>query len=273
MPKSIRFAIRVVITLAASLVPITQGKAALTYLSIPGIAGQDSTPGFPGAMAAQSVSVVPDGISIVKNVDAASPDIFGAVVAGTPLGTASLLVYNAVPSGASDATLLFSNVIASAYQVLGGGNPPREQDSFSSTVPAAIYMDLPGIPGEDSTFGHPGVMRIQSLSLAGNALTVVKLVDAASPAILLAVANGTNFSTGSMLFYDALPPTGQPAATLVFHDMLASSSQSFGSGNPPQVQDTFNFASISQPVPEPATIILLIVAATCVTFATIWFAE
>ena len=244
-------------TLASIAAPLMRARAAQIYLNLPSISGEDPTPGYPGAMAAQSVTVVPDGFTIVKNVDAASPGIFGAVVAGTPLGTATLLLYNAPPAGPPDATLLLPGALASAYQLLGGGNPATEQDQFSSTAPAAIYLELPGIMGESSLPGHPGVMQLQTFTLAGNALSVVKPVDAASPDILLAVASGTHFSTASVLIYDSLPPLSQPSATLVFHNVLASASQLFGSGNPPLEQDTFNFASISQPTPEPAAWVMI----------------
>jgi type VI protein secretion system component Hcp len=235
-------------------------QAAFIYLNIPSIAGEDPVPGHPGTMAVQSLTITPDQFSVVKRVDRASPAIVTAVAAGTPLGTASLFLYNATPSGPADATLSFPNVLASSYQLLGGGVVPLEIDGFSSTTPAFVYLEVPGIMGESSVPGHPNVMPIQSFSLADNEFSVVKAVDKASPAIFEAVQLGTQFSTASLLFYDSTP-TGPPDATLTFEHVVASSYQLQGGVGIPQEQDGFQFESILSPSatasPEPASLTLL----------------
>jgi hypothetical protein len=108
------------------LVP-SPAQASIIYLNIPSIAGEDPVPGHPGTMAVQSLTITPDAFSVVKRVDKASPAIFNAVVTGTPLGTASVFLYNSTPSGPADATLSFPNVLASSYQLLGGQWASRER--------------------------------------------------------------------------------------------------------------------------------------------------
>ena len=48
---------------ADAAAPLMQTQAAQLYLSLPSIAGEDPTPGYPGAMAAHAVTVVPDGFT------------------------------------------------------------------------------------------------------------------------------------------------------------------------------------------------------------------
>src|SRR5258707_13598979 len=90
-------------------------QAGLVFLDIPSVAGEDPTPGHPGTMAVQSLTVVPKNFSVVKRVDVASPHIFNAVVNSTVLGTVNMFFYNSTPTSQPDATLSFQNVIASSY--------------------------------------------------------------------------------------------------------------------------------------------------------------
>ena len=239
-----------------TFVPCLKAGAASLYLDVPSITGENPTPGYPGAMAVQSLTVTPNNFSIVKNVDTASPTIFSDVALAKLLHTTNVLLYNSPPSGPPDATLAFQNVIASSYVVLGGGT--TEQDGFNATTPASMYLELPGVTGESTTPGHPGVMQIDSFSLTGNDFSIIKSVDKASPAIESLILKGTPISTASVLFYNSTP-SGQPDATLTFQNVLGSSYQLSSGGDLPIETDTFNFISV---VPEPPSTVLLAMAAT-----------
>jgi type VI protein secretion system component Hcp len=230
-------------------------KGASIYLNIPSIAGEDPTPGYPGAIAVNPLDVTPDNFSIKKTVDKATPKIQAAVIGGTPLHTVSVLFYNAAPpSGPPDAVLPFANVLASS-QAIGPGL--TETDGFAATSPDSIYLAVSGITGESSTPGHPNLMRVDSLEMSGNTLTVGRATDSATPQIVSAVALGTHHMA-SLLFYNSAP-SGPPDAELDFQDVIASSYAPISSGDLPRELDGFNFRSISQPTPEPGTAALALI--------------
>lgn len=233
------------------------------YLNIPSIDGEDPTPGYPNAMAASRVTIAPNEFSIIKQLDSASPDLFLAVANGTPLGTAKMLFYNTAPAGPPDAALDFFNTLATSYQVLGGA---EEEVGFNAQNPLQLFLEVPGIPGETSTPGHPNVMQIQSWSLYANDFTIIKQQDSASDDLFLANAIGTHFPVARLLLYDSLPLGASPDAVVEFEDLLISSSQL--SGGPGQLEEhTFFFESLSQ-VPEPASIALLLLATAITACAT-----
>jgi type VI protein secretion system component Hcp len=226
------------------------------YLNIPSINGEDSTPGYPDAMAASRVTISPNEFSIIKELDTASPALALAVVNGSPLGTSTMLFYNTAPSGQPDAALSFFSTFATSYQSLGG---TEEEVGFSAQNPLQLYLEIPGIPGVSNTPGHPNVMQIDSWSLFANDFTIVKQQDTASDDLFLANAQGTHFPVGRLLLYDSLPLGASPDAVIEFEDLLVSSSQFLG--GPGQLEEhTFNFASLSQ-VPEPTSAMPLLLAA------------
>jgi type VI protein secretion system component Hcp len=231
--------------------------AASIFLDIPAIPGENPTPGHPAAIAAQSVTITPGSFSVIKHIDSASPKIQLAVANGTPLATSTLLFYDSAASDRPEAIISFQNVLANSSQLLGG-NPPSEQDSFSSTTPKLIYLQLPGIVGESSTPGHPDLIQIDSLTLSPNDFTITKLVDKASPPIQSAILKGTPFSFAFFLFYDSTIPLSFPDSVLIFQNVLGSSFQLQGN-NPPLEQDTFNFQSITQ-IPEPQSSAILLIS-------------
>jgi len=245
------------VLMALSLAPVS-ASAAEFFVQVPGIPGEQSTPGFPGAMAVQSLEIAPDKFVIVKSLDSASPAIMLAVANGTVFPSASALLYNSAPSGPPDAALTFQNVIASAHQPQGA---TLEQDSFAATAPGSMFLELPGITGESSTPGHPGVMQIDSFSLTANQFSITKAVDSASPAIALAIAKGTLFPGANVLFYDAASPAGPPDGIFSFGNIMASEHQLLNGGAVPEELDTFNFASVepvTSGVPEQGSTLLLL---------------
>jgi type VI protein secretion system component Hcp len=231
------------------------------YLNIGSINGEDDTPGYPDSMAASRVTIEPNAFSIIKELDSASPALALSVANGTPLGTAKMLFYNMAPAGPPDASLNFFSTIASSYQLLGG---TEEEVGFNAANPLQLYLEVPGIPGESNTPGHPNVMQIHSWSLYANDFTIVKQQDTASDDLLLANALGTHFPAARLLLYDSLPLGAAPDAVIEFEDVLVSSSQ----GGPGQLEEhTFNFATLAQ-IPEPSSLALLVVATVCAVHAT-----
>jgi type VI protein secretion system component Hcp len=215
---------------------------------IPGIVGQDSTPGYPGAMAVQTLTIQPGTFTLAKQVDAASPGLFLATAQGTQLFGSNVLLYNDPPAGAPAASLGIASLLVSSYQV----NGLSEEVVLSAGTPASMYLVVPGIVGEDGTPGYPSAMRIDSFSLTGSDFTVVKGVDSATPQVLLAVANGTHFPSASVLFYNAAVPGAEPDAIFVFGDVLGTSHQVTGGGASPGVETAgFSFGAVA---PEPSAV-------------------
>ena len=222
-------------------------QAASLYLQIPGIVGEQSTPGYPGAMQVQSIQITPKSFAVLKNIDSASPQIVHALTVGTVFPNASALIYDSVPTGPPDSSFLFQNVLTSSYQIQGGGM--TERDSFAAANPLSMFLEVPGIVGASSTPGHPFVMQITSFTLTANEFTITKALDSASPQLALAVANGTIFSSADILFYNAATPAGPPDGVFGFETLVASAYQPVDNNE----TVTFNFAN----VPEPATPLLL----------------
>jgi type VI protein secretion system component Hcp len=226
-------------------------EAGPIYIIIPSIAGEDPIPGYPGAISVNPLEISHDSFSITKMIDKATPKIQMALVGGTPLGTVAALFYNTSPSGPPDAVLPFANVLASS-QTIGLGT--TETDTFAATTPDSIYLSVSGIVGGSSTPGFTGLMKIDSLELSGNTFSVNRVTDSATPQIVSAVALGSHHSA-SLLFYNS-SPAGPPDAEIDFQDVIASAFTPISSGDTPTERDTFNFARLSQPTPEPQSVLL-----------------
>jgi type VI protein secretion system component Hcp len=242
----------VALALVAHLAALQPAAAAVsTYVNLPGIAGVDPTPGYPGAIQASTFTITPHTLSIVKKTDAASPQLFSAVAMGTPLGTVSALLYNGTPANPPDATLNFFSSLGSSYEVLAA---PNERVTFNAANPLDLFLEVPGIPGASNTPGHPQVLHIQSFTLTANDFTIVKLQDSASDDLLAANALGTHFPVARLLMYNAQPPGAAPDAVVEFHDLLISSSQGLPDPVQPLEQHTFNFDSLGVPEPGAAAL-------------------
>jgi type VI protein secretion system component Hcp len=235
------------LVLFSLLLSTSAARGASLYLQIPGIVGEQSPPGYPGAMAVQSMEITPNSFAVVKNIDSASPQIVHAVTIGTIFPNGSALIYDSVPTGPPDSSFLFKNVVGSSYQIQSNGT--TEKDSFAASNPLSMFLEVPGIVGASSTPGHPFVMQITSFTLTANEFTITKALDSASPQLALAVANGTIFSTADILFYNATTPAGPPDGVFGFETLVASAYQPLDNNE----TVTFNFAN----VPEPATPLLL----------------
>lgn len=237
------------LALGAALMASAPAGAASIHLDLPGIPGENGTPGYPDAMLLRTLTLAPHELRFVKPVDAASPAIGAAVLTGAIFPSGSALFYDATPPDQPDVVLPLQNLLASSQQPIGDPFLLLEEDAFASPTPAAIFLELPGIPGENDTPGHPGVIALESIAIESGSFSVVKRVDAASPSIQTAVALGSLFPSARLLLYDVLPASGPPDAVLAFEQVLATSSQPEpGGGTDPLERDGFVFQSI----PEPA---------------------
>jgi len=258
----------IIVVLALPELRPSIGAASSVFINIPGITGETPVPGYPNALAAQSISISSSGFSVVRQVDVASPKIVDAVTLGTLFPSTSSLFYDTTPSGAPDATLPFQSIVASSYQLLAGMNS-LERDVFNSTTQYSMFLELPGITGEAASPGPAGSMALQSFTLDGQRFSVVRPVDSATPALEEAVAKGTAFSTASVFFFD-LSNSSSPTATLIFQDVLASSIM-IDTTNLPEETDGFAFESLAaeqgpaQSVPEPSSALLLSAGAVSLT--------
>jgi type VI protein secretion system component Hcp len=241
----------------AGLMMGTPATAVEMYLNVPSIAGEQAVPGYPGVMELSELTIAPLTLTVTKEIDSASTAIFTATALGTPMGTVSTLLYNGAPGAQPDAKLDFFNTLISSYQTVGG---TTEEFSFSADNPVQLYLDVPGIPGANGTPGYPNAMLIESFTLTSSSFTIVKLQDSASDDLLLANAQGVQFADARLLLYDALPPGAEPDAMLDFQNLLVTASQSVSDPVRPLEQHTFSFETLSQPVPEPGTGLLIAVA-------------
>ena len=251
----------VLLTLAPNV-----ARATVTIdVQVPGITGEDNPPGFAGSMRTQVLDVAPHDFAITKLVDSASTPITLAIVGGSDHGTSRALLYNGTTAtGTPAAVIPFAHTVASAYQSLGG-NPATEKDTFASTVPALMYLEIPGITGPASTPGHTGLLPVETFSIESGDFTVTRLTDSASQAVAQAVVLGTNFPTATMLFYDTSPAGAAPDSTLVLHTVSATSDQTFNEpgGVLPHERATFDFNTAT---PEPAAGAMLFLVAAAGAF-------
>lgn len=232
---------------AASLLAAGSAAAASLRLDLPGVTGEHPTPGHPGAMLVEELTLAPNQLTVVKRIDTASSDLAMAVALGTLFPTAQLLFYDATPGARPDAAIALEALFASAYFFLDDPVTPREQVEFSSATPALLALELPGINGENDLPGHTGTMLLESFSTDGASFTVIKPLDSASPAIQNAVATGTTFPSAQLLVYPVSAPSGPPDAIVRFESVFATSSQlEPGGGEFERVG--FVFAAL----PEPA---------------------
>jgi type VI protein secretion system component Hcp len=249
--RSIRvpFSALVLLCLMSQAAPTAFAGAVDLY--IPSISGNDSPPGFAGAMRLDSVTVSPNGYAISKAVDGATSQIGSAVASGTPLGTTDLLLYNTTPPGAQPAAMIrFPHTFATSAQI---GQNLIENDTFAASAPALLYMDVSGIVGTNGVPDHPNAIRVDSFSITNGSFSIVKPIDSASPQIAAALIAGTVLNSASLLVYDT-SPAQQPDDAAVFHNVIVTASQLTAPGGTTE-QDTFAFTTIT---PEPGAETLLI---------------
>ncbi len=140
-----------------------RGDSVQAYLSIPGITGESSPPGFADAIAITSFSFKSHEFAVTKVIDKATPGLAVAVATGKSFPTATLVSF-AGSSSTPSAEFNFDGVIAAQQSIIG----TTESDSFAFANPSSpfldqTYLDLPG----------QGLIQLRSLTVGANQLTVV----------------------------------------------------------------------------------------------------
>lgn len=266
--------------------PAQAGFAA--YLNIPHITGYNPVPGHPDTIGIQSFSLstegLTDSLSVVRNLDRASPQIRLAAELETFLGTVNMFLYrDSTPTGPATATFSFQDALISSYNVGSQGNFIQEQFKLNFLTPKFMFLEVPGITGESYDQGHPDVIAIQSFTydlgshspnapaiqpftLTSGEFSVLKEVDAATPQLENALATGKLFNDARLLIYNTTP-SGTPDVTLGFQDVIVSSVRVGTS----QEVDSFQFVALAgTAVPEPSSLVLLAFGVVCVAAQSRW---
>jgi len=231
------------------------------FVELPGVNGESSPPGSPDVIALDSLSVAPGTFDATKLVDSTSPALATAAVTATPYSSASLLFYDDLLADTQpDAALVLHTALISGIQSLMIGPNLGERVSFSFAAPTlSLFLALPGVTGESTAPGHPGVIQVESIALSADGFSVLKLLDSTSPALSTAAVTATPFATASLLFYQDILTASRPDFALVYQQALVSSIATAGSLEVPKEEVTFASTG-AHVVPEPAAATLLAAA-------------
>src|SRR5262245_22877117 len=245
----------IVALLGAALLAGAPGntRAALTVvLGLPGVNGETDAPGRPDVTALHALSLSAGALDATKLVDSTSPALASAFLGGTPYASATLSFYDAIGTDAlPDAELTVHTAVVSAIQSVSIGPDPGEIVSLAFASPSlSLFLELPGITGESSAPGHPGVIALESVALSGGGFTVLKAVDSTSLALANALLLGNPFATASLLVYTDVLSETRPDFALVYQSALVSGIDPAGSQNQPKENVAFAAAGMHV-VPEP----------------------
>ena len=234
-----------------------------SYLKLEGVDGESNPPGLDNATHVKSLSLGKSSFSETQVFDSTSPSLQAALLGGNPISHATIAFYKNDPNTASEPyeTILLHDVIVSSIMTTTINAQPAENVSFQFAAPAiSYYLALPGTNGSASPPGRPGVIPIDSLTITDNVFSVHRAVDATSPSLAAALANGVLFPSASLLVYTDITAETQPDFAIVFDQALISSIVGDGGGETPGETISFAAADASL-VPEPAVALLLALGA------------
>jgi type VI protein secretion system component Hcp len=131
--------------------------------------------------------------------------------------------------------------------------------ALPARVPAhsLISLELPGIQGEAGPPAPAGAIALHSFAFGAGTFTAIKAVDASSPELLRAAAEGTLFATARVEVFDTEVVPTQPIEIYLFGDVLITAFLSLPSaGSPIQYEQlTLAFSTV---VPEAAGCLLVL---------------
>ena len=233
-----------------------------SYLKLDGVDGESNPPGLAQSTHVQSLTLGQHSFSETQIYDSSSLEL--ALLEGSSIGNATIAFYKSDPNTVSEPyeKILLHDVIVSSILTTTINTQPSEHVSFQFASPATyLYLALPGTNGSGSPPGWLGVIPIDSLTITDNVFSVHRAVDATSPSLAAAFANGALFSNASLLVYTDIAAETQPDFAIVFSQALISSILGDdGSGELPG--ETISFAATDATVvPEPAVALLLALGA------------
>ncbi|HTO07105.1 MAG TPA: type VI secretion system tube protein Hcp [Myxococcota bacterium] len=228
-----------------------------SYLKLDGVTGESQPPGLPDATLVRSLSLGSHTFSETQIIDSTSSSLQQALLQGTSTDGEIAFFKQPITTSEPYEKILLHDIIVSSIQTGTFNSQPSENVSFQFASPATyLYLALPGTGGSGSPPGRPGVIPIDSLTITDNVFSVHRAVDATSPALAAAFANGSAFANASLLVYTDITAQTQPDFSIVFDQALISSIVGDDSGPVPGETISFS-ATDANVVPEPGSAALL----------------
>ena len=236
--------------------------AASVFLELPGIKGEDSKPGHPELTRLETFTLeakrkkrpprprprpitntltpaIPSSVVIKLQEAADDEELFSS---------SALYLYDDELSGELAAMVTFQNVKLTAGT--GGGTTVSRLDvGFTAeSGPEALFLKLPGIPGEAAMPGYSELVEIDSFTLNARTgtITIVKVLDKTSPKLMEALTGSFCFVSPSFLVYSTFNPSGPPNGIITFESVVVESidaSQDPDSGEAIE-RVTFRFTNV-----------------------------
>ena len=235
-------------------------EAALnTYVDFSGTNGESNPPGRNNVTELGSLTLAAGAFDAAKLVDATSPALQQAEVTATPFSSASLLFYDSLATDTQpDAQLVLHTALVTSIQSqLVRGNPGELVSVSFASPSVSLFLELPGVTGESSAPGHPGVIALDSITLLDGSFLASKAVDATSPALQSALLQGHPWATATLLVYSNVLSESEPDFELVYQQALESSIASFSLGDRPSESVAFDSTGVIV-TPEPVEFALVL---------------
>lgn len=232
-------------------------SATSLYLDVPAIPGSGAPQKYPTATQIDSFAWTAKGnnFQVSRITDSNSPIFQNYVITGNVLHNVSALFYKA-PDEKHDPylTFTFGNTLVSAISFTGAGSLEKENIQFNYDTRKIMYLKIPGVPGAASPPGYDNVLFLNSFTFDSSGLTLNRNLDSASPALSAGMANGTDFGTASLLFYDlpvgANSPVDPPYDIMNLSDLTVAAYQTIAGPASTTEQVTFNYSDFNE-APEP----------------------
>jgi type VI protein secretion system component Hcp len=254
--------IAALLVLLALNIGVALGGTSL-YLDVPAIPGPGSPQKYPTSLELDSFSWAPKGKSFdVGRISDSNTSAFQAYqLNGHVLHDVSALFYK-THNEMHDPylTFTFSDARVTSLSFSVFGNMQKEKIQFQYDTGKAIYLKLPGQPGDSSPPGYLNVRSLDSIGFDSTGLTITEDVTASSQALAAAVASSTDFGAASLLFYDVPAgsdtPVDPPYEIMSLSDLTGTSYQTIVGTDPSTEQITFSYSDFNG-VPEPGIICLV----------------
>ena len=246
---------------SAFLAARNPGPSLLQYLSIDGVTGDATPPGPAGSSEILSFSIDGTSLSVVKELDSASPGLQEDASTGRVIPSLQLDVFEIGGSTTVPIQRIeFANAIVSAYSFSGGGGGPTTEtvtfsfESSADVTPPQVhqYMTVEGRTGDATPPGPAGSSEILSFSIDGTSLSVVKGLDSASPGLQEDASTGRVIPSVQLDVFEIGGSTTVPIQRIEFTNAIVSAYSFSGGGGGPTTETVgFVFESYTELPPPP----------------------